>query len=107
MKNPPAAVKVVMEVVCMLLGVKPKKVGVSSCMLLQSIACPCLAHLMASCSKTISIHRHSFSMPCFCLLLQVNDPANPARKIDDYWTPSQGLLGDPYFMGKLQVSGAG
>lgn len=58
MKNPPAAVKVVMEAVCQMLSVKPKK---------------------------------------------VNDPANPAKKIDDYWTPSQALLGDPAFLSKLQV----
>ncbi len=35
--------------------------------------------------------------------VQVNDPANPAKKIDDYWTPSQGLLGDPSFMQRLQA----
>ncbi|GFH25705.1 dynein heavy chain 3, axonemal, partial [Haematococcus lacustris] len=57
MKSPPTAVKVVMEVVCIMLSVKPKK---------------------------------------------VNDPANPSRKMDDYWTPSQALLGDPTFMTKLQ-----
>ncbi len=34
--------------------------------------------------------------------MQVNDPANPAKKIDDYWTPSQALLGEPGFMQRLQ-----
>ena len=34
---------------------------------------------------------------------KINDPANAAKKIDDYWTPSQGVLGDPTFMSKLQV----
>jgi dynein heavy chain len=34
--------------------------------------------------------------------LQVNDPANPAKKLDDYWTPSQALLGDTTFMTQLQ-----
>lgn len=31
MKNPPAPVKVVMEAVCQMLGVKPKKVGAAKC----------------------------------------------------------------------------
>lgn len=48
MKNPPAAVKTVMEAVCHLLSQKP---------------------------------------------VRIPDPANPSRKIDDYWKPSQGLLG--------------
>lgn len=33
---------------------------------------------------------------------QVNDPANPTKKLDDYWTPSQALLGDTTFMSQLQ-----
>lgn len=44
MKNPPNAVKLVMEAVCQMLSIKPNK---------------------------------------------VNDPANPSRKINDYWGPSQ------------------
>jgi dynein heavy chain len=48
MKSPPAPVKVVMETVCHMLGVKSRK---------------------------------------------VNDPADPTKKIDDYWGPSQQLLG--------------
>ena len=47
MKNPPSVVKLVMESVCHMLGVKPKK---------------------------------------------VQDPANPSKKIDDYWEGSQKLL---------------
>jgi len=58
MKSPPMPVKVVMEAVCVMLGVKPKK---------------------------------------------VQDPANPAKKIDDYWAPSQALLGESTFMTQLQV----
>jgi dynein heavy chain len=34
--------------------------------------------------------------------LQVNDPANPTKKIDDYRGPSQALLGDSTFMSQLQ-----
>ena len=49
MKNPPSVVKLVMESVCHMLGVKPKK---------------------------------------------VQDPANPSKKIDDYWEGSQKLLGE-------------
>lgn len=48
MKNPPAAVKLVMEAVCQMLGVKP---------------------------------------------VRVPDPNNTAKKMDDYWKPSQSLLG--------------
>lgn len=44
MKSPPAAVKLVMEAVCQMLFIKPKR---------------------------------------------INDPANPTKKIDDYWSPSQ------------------
>ena len=44
-----AVVKLVMEAVCQMLGIKPKK---------------------------------------------VQDPANPAKKIDDYWDPAQKLLGE-------------
>lgn len=57
MKNPPGVVKTVMEAVCLMLSIKPKR---------------------------------------------VNDPSNPAKKIDDYWSPSQTLLGDPQFLTKLQ-----
>ena len=49
MKNPPSVVKLVMESVCHMLGVKPKK---------------------------------------------VQDPANPSKKVDDYWEGSQKLLGE-------------
>lgn len=49
MKNPPSIVKLVMESVCHMLGVKPKK---------------------------------------------VQDPANPSKKVDDYWEGSQKLLGE-------------
>lgn len=62
MKNLPAPVKVVMEAVCIMLGVKPKK---------------------------------------------INDPANPAKKLDDYWEPSQALLGEGTFMTQLQVGRQG
>ncbi|GLI63290.1 hypothetical protein VaNZ11_006196 [Volvox africanus] len=58
MKNPPKAVKVVMEAVCQMLSIKPNK---------------------------------------------VNDPANPARKINDYWGPSQGLLADTKFLDTLRA----
>lgn len=58
MKNPPAVVKLVMETVCHMLGVKPKK---------------------------------------------MNDPANPSKKIDDYWGPSQGILSDPKLLDNLKV----
>ena len=57
MKNPPGAVKLVMEAVCHMLGVKAKK---------------------------------------------INDPKDPIKKIDDYWGPSQGILGDPKFLQNLQ-----
>lgn len=57
MKNPPAVVKTVMEAVCLMLYIKPKR---------------------------------------------INDPNNPAKKIDDYWGPSQALLGDAQFLPKLQ-----
>lgn len=33
---------------------------------------------------------------------KINDPNNPGKKIDDYWTPSQGLLGDAQFLTKLK-----
>lgn len=49
MKSPPAAVKLVMESVCQILQIKPKK---------------------------------------------TQDPNNPAKKIDDYWEPSQKLLSE-------------
>ncbi|GFR44543.1 hypothetical protein Agub_g5814 [Astrephomene gubernaculifera] len=58
MKNPPKAVKLVMEAVCQMLSIKPNK---------------------------------------------VNDPANPARKINDYWGPSQGLLADTKFLDTLRA----
>ena len=57
MKNPPQAIKTVMETVCIMLEVKPKR---------------------------------------------VNDPNNPVKKIDDYWSPSQGILGDGGFLQNLQ-----
>ncbi|MEW5317509.1 MAG: hypothetical protein WDW38_008798 [Sanguina aurantia] len=57
MKSPPAVVKLVMEAVCTMMLIKPKK---------------------------------------------VNDPANPSKKMDDYWTPSQALLGEPGFLSRLQ-----
>ena len=57
MKNPPAAVKTVMEGVCHMLGVKPKR---------------------------------------------INDPKDPSKKINDFWGPSQGLLGDANFLLGLQ-----
>ena len=57
MKNPPVAIKTVMETVCIMLEVKPKR---------------------------------------------INDPNNPVKKIDDYWSPSQGLLGDSTFLATLQ-----
>jgi hypothetical protein len=34
---------------------------------------------------------------------QVADPSNPAKKLDDYWAPSQGLLGESNFMAQLQA----
>ena len=58
MKNPPAIVKLVMEAVCLMVGIKPKR---------------------------------------------VNDPANPSKKIDDYWPPAQALLGESDFLLKLQT----
>lgn len=57
MKNPPAAVKIVLEAVCQLLRVAPKRIP---------------------------------------------DPANPSKKINDYWGPSQNLMGDANFMQKLK-----
>uniref|UniRef100_A0A383V949 AAA+ ATPase domain-containing protein n=1 Tax=Tetradesmus obliquus TaxID=3088 RepID=A0A383V949_TETOB len=47
------------------------------------------------------------TMEAVCQLLnvkpkKVNDPANPTKKIDDYWGPSQALLGDSTFMSQLQ-----
>ena len=57
MKNPPAAVKVVMEAVCVMKAIKP---------------------------------------------VRKNDPANPVKKIDDYWEPSQKLLGDTGFLQSLK-----
>lgn len=39
---------------------------------------------------------------CAAVPLQVNDPTNPTKKIDDYWGPSQALLGDSTFMSQLQ-----
>ncbi|WZN65433.1 heavy chain of dynein [Chloropicon roscoffensis] len=57
MKNPPVAIKTVMETVCIMLEVKPKR---------------------------------------------INDPNNPVKKIDDYWSPSQGILGDSTFLATLQ-----
>ncbi|GFR47539.1 hypothetical protein Agub_g9261 [Astrephomene gubernaculifera] len=56
MKNPPRAVKLVMEAVCKMLSIRPNK---------------------------------------------VNDPANPARKVNDYWAPSKALLADPKFLEML------
>ncbi|KAK9829119.1 hypothetical protein WJX72_004004 [[Myrmecia] bisecta] len=58
MKSPPAVVKLVMESVCQMLGVKPKK---------------------------------------------IQDPANPAKKLDDYWDSAQKLLGEAGFLAKLQT----
>ncbi|KAG2430891.1 hypothetical protein HXX76_009864 [Chlamydomonas incerta] len=58
MKNPPKAVKVVMEAVCQMLSIKPNK---------------------------------------------INDPANPSKKINDYWGPSQGLLADTKFLDTLRA----
>ena len=57
MKNPPAAVKLVMEAVCHMLSIKPKRVA---------------------------------------------DPSNPGKKIDDFWSPSQALLGEASFLEKLR-----
>eukprot|EP00878_Enallax_costatus_P031925 GHUV01034994.1.p1 GENE.GHUV01034994.1~~GHUV01034994.1.p1 ORF type:complete len:506 (+),score=169.08 GHUV01034994.1:358-1875(+) len=47
------------------------------------------------------------TMEAVCQLLnvkpkKVNDPANPTKKMDDYWGPSQALLGDTTFMTQLQ-----
>ena len=58
MKNPPLPVKTVMETVCIMLQIKPKR---------------------------------------------VNDPNNPVKKIDDYWSPSQAILGDGNFLQTLQT----
>ena len=33
---------------------------------------------------------------------QINDPAEPSKKIDDYWGPSQLMLGDATFMSQLK-----
>lgn len=33
---------------------------------------------------------------------QINDPANPSRKVDDFWGPSQGLLSESNFLAQLQ-----
>lgn len=57
LKNPPSGVKIVMEAVCILKGIKPKR---------------------------------------------INDPNNPVKKIDDYWPPSQALLGESTFLADLQ-----
>jgi dynein heavy chain len=32
----------------------------------------------------------------------VNDPANPSKKVDDFWAPAQVMLGDPGFLASLQ-----
>lgn len=50
MKSPPGAVRTVMEAVCQMLGVKPRKIA---------------------------------------------DPSNPLKKVEDFWEPSQKLLGEP------------
>ncbi|KAF6265404.1 dynein heavy chain 6 [Scenedesmus sp. NREL 46B-D3] len=47
------------------------------------------------------------TMEAVCQLLnvkpkKVNDPANSTKKIDEYWGPSQALLGDSTFMSQLQ-----
>jgi dynein heavy chain len=33
---------------------------------------------------------------------QINDPANPSKKIEDYWGPSQAVLGDPRLLETLR-----
>lgn len=53
MKSPPAAVKLVMEAVCQMMSIKPKR---------------------------------------------INDPADPSKKINDFWGPSQALLSDANFL---------
>eukprot|EP00899_Mesostigma_viride_P002516 jgi/Mesvir1/12265/Mv00478-RA.2 len=58
MKSPPNAVKLVMEAVCIMKNVKPKR---------------------------------------------VQDPANPVKKIEDYWPSAQGMLNDPGFLTSLET----
>lgn len=50
-------------------------------------------------------------MEAVCLMLgakpkRIADPSNPAKKLDDYWPPSQGLLGESNFMAQLQAGTA-
>ena len=57
MKNPPAGVKLVMESICVMKGIKPDR---------------------------------------------INDPGGSGKKIDDYWKPSQKILGDMKFLQSLK-----
>ena len=56
MKSPPSSVKLVMEAICVIKGIKPER---------------------------------------------INDPSG--KKIDDYWKPSQKILGDMKFLESLQT----
>ena len=88
-----------MEVVCIMMGIKPKKVGLSrlylACRLLAALGssslCPALPYPDSTRRPFHSPHPiylhprppHHHHHP------QINDPANPSKKVDDYWTPSQ------------------
>ncbi|KAI8904079.1 dynein heavy chain and region D6 of dynein motor-domain-containing protein [Gorgonomyces haynaldii] len=57
MKNPPGAVKMVMEAICIMKGIKPAR---------------------------------------------IKDPGGSGKMVDDYWGPSQKLLGDSHFLQSLK-----
>jgi hypothetical protein len=103
MKSPPAVVKVVMEAVCHMLGVKPKKVRpLLRCRLDLLLPNPCCHEPACGTAPSRHLTRPPALSPAIHPALQVNDPANPAKKVDDFWGPAQVMLGDPGFLASLQ-----
>jgi hypothetical protein len=105
MKNPPKPVKTTMEAVCQMLQIKPNKVrrrrrprSPAARGGAGRAASRCGAAPLAAGPRS---PRHVTAVPphligTFARLPprhQVNDPANPSRKINDYWGPSQVGLG--------------
>lgn len=106
MKNPPQPVKRTMEAVCQLLGVKSKKVSAGR-QPRQGLCCNRLQHAcnrlqaqtlnIAPCAAmdTAPTQKGAVSEGTVCYVchvlcaVQINDPNDPTRKLDDYWTPSQ------------------
>lgn len=100
MKNPPQPVKRTMEAVCQLLGVKPRKVSQAGSPGKACACSLCCSMPVADCStqkRAVSEGMCVVLKGCVSFFalrrvrcaVQVNDPNDTTRKLDDYWTPSQ------------------